>query len=162
MLSSTYHAGGDVVYARTGNPTWTAFETALGDLEGGDALVLSSGMAAVAAALSLLPHGGTVVAPDAAYNGVVATLAAREADGLGRRAPGRRRRHRRPCSAALDGADLLWLESPTNPLLEVADLPTLLARRPRARGALGGRQHLRDAAAASARSSSAPTSSSTR
>ena len=58
VLTSTYHADGDVVYARTGNPTWSAFEAALGDLEGGDALVLSSGMAAVTAALSLLPHGG--------------------------------------------------------------------------------------------------------
>src|SRR5688572_5248522 len=72
VLSSTYHAGGDVVYARAGNPTWSAFEAALGDLEGGDALVFASGMAAVSAALSLLPHGGTVVAPDAAYNALVA------------------------------------------------------------------------------------------
>ena len=32
VLSSTYHAGGEVVYARTGNPTWSAFEEALGDL----------------------------------------------------------------------------------------------------------------------------------
>jgi cystathionine gamma-synthase len=81
VLSSTYHAGGEVMYARSGNPTWSAFEQALGDLEGGDALVFASGMAAVSAALSLLPHGGTVVAPDAAYNGVVATLEAREAEG---------------------------------------------------------------------------------
>ena len=126
VLSSTYHAGGDVVYARGGNPTWSAFETALGDLEGGDALVLASGMAAVTAALSLLPHGGTVVAPDAAYNGVVSTLDAREADG----SAVVRRVDVADTEAvldALDGADLLWLESPTNPLLEVADLPTLLA-----------------------------------
>ena len=41
VLTSTYHADGDVVYARSGNPTWSAFEAALGDLEGGDALVLS-------------------------------------------------------------------------------------------------------------------------
>ena len=128
------HADGDVVYARSGNPTWSAFEAALGDLEGGEALVLSSGMAAVTAALSLLPHGGTVVAPDAAYNGVVATLGHREADGSAR--------VRRvdvadtaAVLAALDGADLLWLESPTNPLLEVADLPTLLAAA-RERGVL--------------------------
>ena len=125
VLTSTYHAGGDVVYARSGNPTWSAFEAALGDLEGGNALVLSSGMAAVTAALSLLPHGGTVVAPDAAYNGVVATLTDREAQGSAR--------VRRvdvadtgAVLAALEGADLLWLESPTNPLLEVADLPRLL------------------------------------
>lgn len=134
VLSSTYHAGGDVMYARSGNPTWSAFEQALGDLEGGEALVFASGMAAVSAALSLLPHGGTVVAPDAAYNGVVATLDAREAEGSATV-----RRVDVTDSAAvidaLDGADLLWLESPTNPLLEVADLPALLGAA-RERGVL--------------------------
>jgi len=135
VLTSTYHADGDVVYGRSGNPTWTAFEAALGDLEGGEALVLSSGMAAVTAALSLLPHGGTVVAPDAAYNATLATLADRAAEGSAQL--------RRvdvadtdAVLAVLDGADLLWLESPTNPLLEVADLPTLLAAA-RERGVLG-------------------------
>jgi cystathionine gamma-synthase len=124
-LTSTYHADGPLAYARGGNPTWTAFEEALGSLEGGEALVLASGMAAVAAALSLLPHGGTVVAPGAAYNGTVAMLREREEAG----------------SAvvrwvdvtetdavvrALEGADLLWVESPTNPLLQVADVPVLV------------------------------------
>ncbi|MGL5865130.1 MAG: trans-sulfuration enzyme family protein [Dermatophilaceae bacterium] len=124
VLTSTYHANGLVSYGREGNPTWSAFESALGELEGGEALVVSSGMAAVAAALSLLPYGGAVVAPAAGYSGVMATLADREADGSAvlRRVP--------PTAddaviAALDGADLLWLESPTNPLLEVADLPRL-------------------------------------
>ncbi len=134
VLTSTYHADGAVAYARGGNPTWTAFEEAVGSLEGGDALVTASGMAAVAAALSLVPHGGTVVAPDAAYNGVVASLAALEAEGAARV---------RPVDvtdtdavvAATDGADLLWLESPTNPLLEVADLPALAAAA-HARGVL--------------------------
>ncbi|HZB67455.1 MAG TPA: PLP-dependent transferase [Ornithinibacter sp.] len=126
VLTSTYHAGGDVVYARTGNPTWSAFEAAVGDLEGGEALVLASGMAAVTAALSLLPHGGTVVAPDVAYNGVVSTLAEREAEGSAvvRRVDVT---DTDAVVAALDGAHLLWLESPTNPLLEVAELPVLLA-----------------------------------
>jgi len=134
VLTSTYHADGDVVYARSGNPTWSAFETALGDLEGGDALVLSSGMAAVTAALSLLPHGGTVVAPDAAYNGVVATLADREVEGSARVRPVDVADSAQVL-AALGGADLLWLESPTNPMLELADLPTLLAAA-RAQGVL--------------------------
>jgi cystathionine gamma-synthase len=134
VLTSTYRAGGDAVYARTTNPTWTAFESALGSLEGGDALVFSSGMAAVAAALSLVPHGGVVVAPDSAYNGVVSTLAAREEAG--------ELEVRRvdvtdtaAVLAALQGASLLWLESPTNPLLEVADLPALLGAA-RSRGVL--------------------------
>ena len=58
-----------VNYARGGNPTWTACEDALGALEGGAALVFASGMAAIAAALSLAPEGGVVVAPTHAYNG---------------------------------------------------------------------------------------------
>lgn len=133
-LTSTYRADGPVVYARTGNPTWSAFEEALGALEGGDALVLSSGMAAVAAALSLVPHGGTVVAPDAAYNGVVATLGDRaRAGALTVRAVDVT--DTASVVAALDGADLVWLESPTNPLLEVADLAVLLAAA-RERGVL--------------------------
>lgn len=134
VLTSTYLADGPANYARNGNPTWSAFEEALGSLEGGDALVLSSGMAAVAAALSLVPLGGVVVAPHSAYSGVVVTLAEREARGE----LSVRRVDVTDTSAvteALDGADLLWLESPTNPLLEVADLPALIAAA-RARGVL--------------------------
>jgi len=125
-LTSTYVADGPVNYARGGNPTWTAFEDALGALEGGAALVFASGMAAIAAALSLAPEGGVVVAPTHAYNGtgvILQDLAA----------AGRMTVRRVDISdtaaviAALQGADLLWAESPTNPMLEVADLPTLIA-----------------------------------
>lgn len=127
VLTSTYVADGPVNYARVGNPTWTAFEDAVGPLEGGRALAFASGMAAVAAVVSLVPVGGTVVAPAAAYNGVVVHLTeaaergqlqVRWVDDVTDTAA---------VTAALEGADLLWLESPTNPLLDVADLPTLLA-----------------------------------
>lgn len=125
-FTSTYVADGPVNYARVDNPTWTPFEEAVGGLEGGEALLYSSGMAAVAAVLALVPVGGVVVAPAAAYNGVVVSLTeAAEAGRLEVRwvdvgdAAGVR--------AALPGADLVWLESPTNPLLEVADLPGLTA-----------------------------------
>ena len=47
-MASTYVAGGDVEYGRYGNPTWTAFEDALGALEKGRCLAFSSGLAAVA------------------------------------------------------------------------------------------------------------------
>ncbi|MGE9807873.1 MULTISPECIES: trans-sulfuration enzyme family protein [unclassified Janibacter] len=125
-LTSTYHADGPVNYARVGNPTWDAFEEALGSLEGGDALVFSSGMGAISAALSLLPHGGTIVVPGHAYNGTLASLDALAAEGA---AVVRRVSIDDTAAvvAALDGADLLWLESPTNPMLEVADIPTLVA-----------------------------------
>lgn len=125
-FTSTYVADGPVNYARVDNPTWTPFEEAVGGLEGGEALLYSSGMAAVTAVLALVPQGGVVVAPAAAYNGVVVSLTeAAEAGRLEVRwvevtdAPAVR--------AALTGADLLWLESPTNPLLDVADLAGLTA-----------------------------------
>lgn len=123
-LSSTFHAGGTTAYGRTGNQTWSAFEETLGSLEGGDALVFASGMAAVSAALSLVPHGGVVLAPAEAYNGVVATLAERHRTGaLEVRAVDVT--DAAEVGAALGGADLLWLESPTNPLLALADVPAL-------------------------------------
>jgi len=115
-LTSTYVADGPVNYARAGNPTWTAFEDALGALEGGRALVFASGMAAIAAALSLSPEGRVVVAPTHAYNGTGSIL--------GDLADAGRLEVRRvdisdtaAVVAALDGADLLWVESPTNPML---------------------------------------------
>ena len=104
-FSSTYIADGPVNYARAGNPTWSAFEEALGALEGGDALVFASGMAAIAAAVSLVAHGGTVVVPAHAYNGTTALLDELEKAGAvrvrrrvcrGRAGGGRRPRRRRP------------------------------------------------------------------
>ncbi len=76
-LNSTYVVGGDLGYGRFGNPAWDAFEEVLGRLEGGRALVFASGMAAVAAALSLVPSGGSVVAPDRGYNGTCSLLRGR-------------------------------------------------------------------------------------
>ena len=121
-LSSTYHAGGDVIYGRESNPQWVAFESAVCTLEGGAAgVAFSSGMAAVAAVASLVPPGGVVVAPEVAYKGarnLFASLASARAielrlvDVTDTAA----------VLAACDGASLLWAESPTNPALGVADL----------------------------------------
>ncbi len=123
-LSSTYVADGPVDYARGGNPTWTAFEEALGALEGGSALVFSSGMAAIAAALSVAPEKAVIVAPAHAYSGTGLILESLEKAG---RASVRRVdiSDASAVIAALEGADALWAESPTNPMLEVADLPQL-------------------------------------
>ncbi|CAM4034110.1 trans-sulfuration enzyme family protein [Janibacter anophelis] len=123
-FTSTYIQDGPVNYARVDNPTWTPFEEAVGELEGGAALLFSSGMAAVHAALALVPTGGTVVAPAAAYNGVVVSLTEAQADG---RVTVRwvDVTDADAVCEALPGADLLWLESPSNPLLEVADIAGL-------------------------------------
>ncbi len=133
-LSATYAAPlAGTAYGRNGNATWTALEEAVGALEHGDALVFGSGMAAIAAAMAFVPTYGTVVAPRTAYN-ITTALLADYAD------EGHAVRHvdiadTGAVVAALDGADLLWLESPTNPTLEVADLPALIAAA-RGRGVL--------------------------
>ena len=125
-LSTTYVAGGALEYARYGNPAWTAFEEVVGGLEGGRALVLSSGMAAVAATLSLVPVGGRVVAPDRGYNGTCALLRALERDG--RLSVDWVDVDDTPAMIrALPGAAMVWIESPVNPTLEVPDVAALVA-----------------------------------
>lgn len=125
-MASTYVAGGDLEYGRYGNPTWTAFEETLGDLEGGRCLAFASGLAAVATVLDLVGHEHKVVAPRHAYNGTIGQLGDLEARGrittelvdvTDTDAV------RRACT----GAALVWLESPTNPALEVADIPAIRA-----------------------------------
>jgi cystathionine gamma-synthase len=126
VMASTYHAGGDVGYGRYGNPTWEMFETAIGALEGGVATSYASGMAAVAAVLDLVPDGGTVVTSSDAYYGTLAML-----EKLQSRARLTVRQidltDDDAAAAALSGADLLWAESPTNPLLRLVDLRALVA-----------------------------------
>tara|TARA_B110000503_G_scaffold143591_1_gene246112 strand:- start:4195 stop:5319 length:1125 start_codon:yes stop_codon:yes gene_type:complete len=124
-LNSTFVAGGPVGYGRYGNETWLALEEAISALEGGETLTYSSGMAAISAVFSTLPVGAKVVASNQGYSGVMSLLANLAAA-----------KKLNPVFvsiadttevlAALDGADLLWLESPTNPSLDVADLPILI------------------------------------
>ena len=114
-------------YARFANASWEPLEAAVAALEGSPlpALAYASGMAAVSAALSLVPVGGVALVPATSYNGTIGLARSlAEAGAL-------RLREIDPCDieatvAAMDGADLIWLESPTNPLLEVVDLPRLI------------------------------------
>lgn len=120
-LTSTYVAGGDLEYGRYGNPSWTAFEDALGALEGGRCVAFASGMAAMAAVLDLVEPGGVVVAPRHSYTGTIAMLADLEAKGRAR-AVLVDIADTEAVVAAAEGAAMVWIESPTNPALEVADL----------------------------------------
>ena len=124
-MASTYVAGGDVEYGRYGNPTWTAFEEALGALEGGRCLAFGSGLAAVSTILDLAGQGTKVVAPRHAYNGSIMQLADLEARGR-LTAVLVDIEDTAAVIEACDGAALVWLESPTNPALEVADLPPII------------------------------------
>ncbi len=125
-VSSTYRSGGALSYGREGNDTWAALEEVLGALEGGEATVFASGMAAVAAVLETLPAGAVVVLGADAYTGTRILLA-----DLARRG---RLFHRlvdtTDVGATLDaceGAAMLWLESPSNPLMAISDLARLSA-----------------------------------
>src|SRR4051794_14520601 len=118
---------GDLGYGRWTNPTWEAFESTLGALERGRARLFASGMAAVAAVLDQVPDGGRVVAPAAAYNGTLTLLAELAARGRVDVAWVEIADTDAVRAALAGGAELLWLETPTNPLLEVADLPALVA-----------------------------------
>jgi cystathionine gamma-synthase len=125
ILASSFIAGGPMEYAREGTGSTAAIEEAIGSLEGGEATVFSSGMAAANAAMDLVPMGGLVVAPSAAYTGVAVRL--RELESIGRiRLRVVDADDAEAVVAACQGAHMLWLESPTNPLLQVADLPTCI------------------------------------
>jgi cystathionine gamma-synthase len=98
----------------------------IGGLEGGRAVAFASGMAAAAAILNQLPTGAHLVIPDDCYQAVagIADLGARDHDWrVERFAPSDTDAW---VSRALE-ADLLWVESPTNPLLETADLAAICA-----------------------------------
>lgn len=134
VMASTYHAGGEIGYGRYGNATWEMFEEAVGALEGGTATSFASGMAATAAVLELVPHGGTLVTQAHAYYGTLTLLRRAEES---QRLTVRLADLTDPATfpEAVQGADVVWVESPTNPMLLVVDLGGL-ARAARGAGAL--------------------------
>lgn len=124
-FASTYRYGGEYDYGRFGNPTWSAFETALGILEGGHALAFASGQAALTSILETLPVGSTVLLPDSAYLGTRGYLD--DVASRGRLVP--RLIDMTDTDLTIDAltdADALWVESPTNPMLGIVDLAAVL------------------------------------
>ena len=125
-LNSTFHEGGPVGYGRYGNETWSALEEAISVLEGGKTLLFSSGMAAISAVFSLLPEGAVIVAANNGYQGTTTLLKKlHESEKLKVRFVNLANTDE--CIAAIPGAQMLYLESPINPLLEVVDLPKIIA-----------------------------------
>src|SRR5215208_302192 len=124
--ASALQAGGESGYARDGHAPWAALEEVIGALEGGRAVTFSTGMAAATAAIRLIAPGAVIVAPNVAYMDVRRSLTRLQEAGLA---------EVRfvditdtdAVIAACDGASVLWVESPTNPLLGIADLPRLCA-----------------------------------
>lgn len=124
--ASAFVAGGTMEYARENAPTTEAFEFALGALECGHATAFASGMAAANAVFDLIPVGAVVVCHLSTYTGVAARL--RELNDAGR--INLQVVNAMDPSALLDAAahaHTVWLESPTNPLLEVPDIQGVIA-----------------------------------
>lgn len=125
-LNSTFHEGGPIGYARYGNETWSALEDAISILEGGKSLIFSSGMGAISCVISLLPEASVIVAAHNGYQGTTTMLKKMHED---------KRLEVRfvdlantdAVLVAIPGAKMLYLESPTNPAIEVVDLPTVIA-----------------------------------
>lgn len=122
-------------YTRSGNPTRDVLAEGLAALEGGaGAVITSTGMSSVDLVLSQLEPGARVIAPHDCYGGTWRLFAARarkkaidvafvdqgDGDALG--------------AALGDGADLVWIETPSNPLMRVVDIAAI-AKRAKAAGA---------------------------
>jgi cystathionine gamma-synthase len=110
-------------YTRSGNPTRDQLAGALADLEGGaGAVVTCTGMAAITLVLATLPNGARVIAPFDCYGGTYRLLAALHAKGslvvdfIDQSNPLELQ------NALNAGAKLVWIETPSNPLLRVVDI----------------------------------------
>jgi cystathionine gamma-synthase len=121
---------GEFDYSRSANPTRAALEQALGELEGGHAVAFASGLAAEHALITVTCEAGAhIVLPDDLYGGtyrLVDKVLSRwglaydlvgqtDLDALGQK--------------VRDVTRLIWVETPTNPLLNVVDVAGLVARR---------------------------------
>ena len=125
-LNSTLHEGGPIGYGRYGNESWSALEEAISSLEGGQTLIYGSGMAAISCVLSLLPHGAVITASHHGYQGTTTMLKQMQESG---------RLTVRfvdladtdAVLAQIPGTQMLYLESPINPGIEIVDLPKLIS-----------------------------------
>jgi cystathionine gamma-lyase len=131
VLAAPYHLSGDphstpYGYGRDANPTWTALERAIGELDGGSTVVFSSGMAAVSAVvLPRLQPGDVLVACSDGYPGI-RKLVEHDLRPKGievRMVP----TDTEAIVAAAEGATLVWVETPSNPRLAVCDLDAVRA-----------------------------------
>ncbi|MEZ3181173.1 cystathionine gamma-lyase [Streptomyces pimonensis] len=142
VFAAHFHLPGDptgpYTYGRDENPTWTLLERAIGELEAPgrndvEALVFASGMAAISSVLfSQLRAGDAVVLPNDGYQALPLVRDQLETYGIEVRTA--------PTGGdaqldVLDGAKLLWIETPSNPGLDVCDVRRL-AEAAHARGAL--------------------------
>ena len=132
VFASAFHLSGEpaegpVGYARYGHPTWSGLERGLAELEGAEAVLFASGMAACSAVLlTTLSPGDLLVLPSDCYM-TVRELAEKH---LAPRGVELRSAPTAKLADAVEGARLVWVESPSNPGLEVCDIALIAERAP--------------------------------
>ncbi len=116
-------------YSRTQNPTRMAYERAIADLENGtDGFAFASGMAATSTVLELLPHGSHIIAVDDLYGGTFRLF-----DGVRSKSSGLQFTFIDMSDvtaierAVKSNTGMIWVETPTNPLLKLVDLKQVAA-----------------------------------
>jgi len=112
---------GEFYYQRYAHPTGTAAEQALGELDGGEALLFSSGTgAATSVVLGLLSPGDTIAVAEGCYYGTPTMFGVFERWGL---------KHVEfdQTGPPPEGVELVWLEAPSNPFLTMPDLEAAAA-----------------------------------
>jgi cystathionine gamma-lyase len=121
------HKGLD--YGRSHNPTRWALERCVADIEGGSgAFAFASGLAAIAAVLELLPAGSHIVAGDDMYGGTYRLFERVRRASAGHRFTYVDFTDPQALAAALTPeTKLVWIETPTNPMLKLADLRAIAA-----------------------------------
>ncbi|OGO40839.1 MAG: cystathionine gamma-lyase [Chloroflexi bacterium RBG_16_58_14] len=132
VFAATFHTPGEPAdspysYGRYHNPTWSLYEQALAELEGGPSLAFASGMAAVMAVFGVtLRPGDVLVLPSDCYHAVrsLANGYLQEMGIVVRMAPTQGNAQ----AQHLAGARLLWLETPSNPSLDVCDIAALVGQ----------------------------------
>jgi cystathionine gamma-synthase len=133
--ASNFVLGEERAYARDdGTPGWEALEEIVGGLEGGSSVAFASGMAGIAAVFEQIPTGALVTLPDDCYQGAAGLADAGQGRGrwsVDRIAVDDTAGWIQACAQS----DLIWLESPSNPLLTVAELGPICSA-PRKRGAI--------------------------
>ncbi len=138
-FASAFHLSGEVdndfhQYARFHNPTWDSLESALGQLEGGKALVFPSGMAAGAAVMTALLEAGDTLLLQS--DGYYATRAYAEAYLQKFGVKIRLARTEQLLEQDFTGIKLAFIETPSNPLLDVVEIQTLADKVHQAGGIL--------------------------
>lgn len=129
VLASMYHLPGDpapgiATYGRPHNPTWESLETALSHLEGAPCVAFPSGMAAIAAALfTLAQPGERVLLPSDGYY-ATRSLAAAHLARFGVAVT--QRPTRAMAKGGFEGISVVFLESPSNPGLELCDIAAIV------------------------------------